>query len=248
MMTHTQIVPITGSGVGGLEIQQAGTGSSGPIAASIMAFVCAALLALPAQSTSTIDGQDALSRSLPSGMSAAVVEQRRPFAPSHASHVWNVVASNQSPADQVREIRNAFTLTMQQVADLMGVTRPVIYRWRDGRAAPRVKHRVRLASLARIATQWLAMNRSILPLSLQTVRGRRPSVFELLSQNPLPEAAIAQELDDLASARNRQPPHPSLDELFARRGVSPRGTGISTVDRELRSLSLSRVTTPPAGE
>jgi len=150
-----------------------------------------------AQSTSTAASGLARMRSSPSGTMISVVTPRQSVVPWPQGRV----RASSAVANQLLSVRRAFSLTMQQLATALGVTRPMVYRWRDGEVAPRRKHLERVASLARIAQQWIALGGEPLGLSLHAPSSLGPSFFELICTEPIPLSDVSQVLREIATAQ-----------------------------------------------
>jgi len=68
----------------------------------------------------------------------------------------NDVAERRTVGEQLREIRQAFGLTMTDMATLFGSSRPTMYAWMDGQE-PRPETATRILALAKLADEFDAM-------------------------------------------------------------------------------------------
>jgi DNA-binding transcriptional regulator YiaG len=198
MTGSMRMVATDGTGVGLAQIEHADASGQGALTALLRACALAALLAVAAaQSTSTSSANVMAMRSAPSGATITVITP-------HASRVpWSrgIAAVDSAIAIQLVTVRRAFSLTIRQLATVMRVTRPVIYRWRDGETAPRTNHQLRISALARLAQQWIATGSFPVGLSLHVPFRGGPSLFELMSSEPVPLTAISEVLAEIAASQ-----------------------------------------------
>jgi DNA-binding transcriptional regulator YiaG len=240
MSPATRVVVSRGTGVDGFELEQSATGGHGPFHAIISICACAGLIALAgARQGTTIGGEySMLLGRLPSGLSSEIRDERRASFISRRIAAARVIPATRTASQEVKLIRRSFSLTMQQVADLAGVTRAVAHRWREAQSTPRPAHRKRLAVLARIAQEWSATGRAPVGLDLYVPVLDGRSVMDLLARDPIPETQIASLISRVAASRTTQTPVLNLEEVFATHGMRPSVPDMDAVEREDRGLSL----------
>ena len=62
-----------------------------------------------------------------------------------------------SVAERIDAVRQALALSMTQVAEILGVSRPTLYSWRDGSVVPKEIHMQRLRELGAIAEESIML-------------------------------------------------------------------------------------------
>jgi len=102
-----------------------------------------------------------------------------------------------SAAEQMREVLAALALNKSQMADVLGVTRPTLYDWLDGKE-PNAANAERLSTLVRILVSSGISSTS--PLNARFVRppleeGGR-SLLDELKASPLDEQGIRRLLEN----------------------------------------------------
>lgn len=241
MSPATRVVVSRGTGVDGFELEQSATGGHGSFHAFISICACAGLMALAgARQGTTIGGEySMLLGRLPSGLSSEVIDERRSSIISRRIAAARVIPATRTASQEVKLIRSSFSLTMQQVADLAGVTRAVAHRWKEAQSIPRPAHRKRLAVLARIAEEWSATGRTPVGLELYVPILDGCSVMDLLASDPIPEAKIAAVIDKFFGNSEAPPPTLNLEEVFAAHGMRPGVADDEAVERDARDLSLA---------
>lgn len=123
-------------------------------------------------------------------------------------------------------------MTMQHVADAVGVTRAVVYRWREGSAVPRMRHRSRLMALSRLADSFtLHGGRSVGFALHRPVRGSG-TLFDLLKRDPIPESEIKNILRTLAMSEVRSGAPARIGDALKGRGIQPLAASASESIRE----------------
>jgi transcriptional regulator with XRE-family HTH domain len=148
------------------------------------------------------------------GTSPAVVDERsftrisKPGATRASSSYQDVLTL--SVADQAGELLAALSLNKSQLADVLGVSRPTLYDWLDGKE-PNPANAERIASLLRLLAR--AGVTASAPLNARFVRQPPnedgPSLLEVLSAEQLDEDHITallratRELGDKAESRRR---------------------------------------------
>jgi len=97
-----------------------------------------------------------------------------------------------SSADQAREVMAGLNLNKTQLAEVLGVSRPTLYDWLDGKE-PNAANAQRLTALVRIlSSAGVTAADSISPrLMREALNDGEPSLLELLKADTLDEARIA---------------------------------------------------------
>lgn len=125
-----------------------------------------------------------------------------------ASHVSRpTTAAARWRVERLSSLQAAFGFTIQDVAAVLGITRPQLYKWLD--AANEIKlqeaSRTRLATVERIAKEWLS--RSPVPLGALSKEPLKAggTVFELLSAVAISEGTVIGALDELVGKLEERP-------------------------------------------
>jgi transcriptional regulator with XRE-family HTH domain len=109
--------------------------------------------------------------------------------------------------ERLSSLQAAFGFTIQDLAAVLGITRPQLYKWLDGASDIKLQEasRTRLAAVERMAKEW--MSRSTAPLSSVSKEPLKTggTVFELLSAAVISEAAVVSALDELVGKLQEQP-------------------------------------------
>lgn len=112
-------------------------------------------------------------------------------------------ASVRSAAEQLAFIRHYLSLSVSDLARIVGVQRPTIYAWMQN-GAPRRESQARLAVLERIAAHWKsAVDRPLGALSRLAIGPNGVTFIALLESAP--ESELRAALDQLAARRKRAP-------------------------------------------
>lgn len=172
-----------------------------------------------------------------------------------------------SVSARIDHVRQHLSLTMTQLANVVGVARTTLYAWQDNTASPRMQYQRRLGALANLATQWA--NRSAEPVGvyLVTPLAAGATLLDLLSARRWNTRAIGAAIDAIATAiewsrgvRHSPSPFDNLRTLIAdRASTSPvasrtgRRLGATTTsgteeDREPGDLTWSRMAVLGGGD
>lgn len=93
-------------------------------------------------------------------------------------------------AQVIKEIREAFGVSMEELAQMCSTTRKTIYNWKDGTSEPRKKVAKKLFTLHRAARDWTQSGSSQPKAQMyKPVLGDK-SLFDLLTEEPLDLEAI----------------------------------------------------------
>jgi DNA-binding transcriptional regulator YiaG len=150
-----------------------------------------------------------------------------PEAPSEGTRTTTRQAVlRMSSADQAREVMAALNLNKTQLADVLGVSRPTLYDWLDGKE-PNAANAQRLIGLVQLLVNaGVTAADSISPRFVrESLNDGEPSLLELLKADTVDEARVAKVL---AEAKG-------LEE-------EAEGTRVAREDR-LRALGFEEPTT-----
>ena len=211
------------------------TGGLPNIPAGVRSMVATGFLALAAVSQTT--GASALAPVSPEAEATSI---SAPWVRARANALAQVPA-NPVRAAEVEELlvllRRRFSLTLQQLAEIVGVTRPVLYRWQEGAAVPRSRNQERVARLVALAQHFESEGGAAVGIALHAPESGKASLFQLLSRSKLPEREIRESLSSLAAKQRRLARPRSLSEALDRLGVTGGDPGV--VDREDARLSAT---------
>lgn len=119
--------------------------------------------------------------------------------PTTAAARWRV--------ERLSSLQAAFGFTIQDLAAVLSITRPQLYKWLDAANVIKLQEasRTRLATVERIAKEW--MSRSTAPLSSLSKEplSTGGTVFEMLSAPVIGEAAIVAAFDELVGKLEQRP-------------------------------------------
>lgn len=114
-----------------------------------------------------------------------------------ALHGKKIRSNNKNTCDSIKsntnslieKIQNTFNLTVEETADVCGVTRKTLYNWKDGDSPQKSKYK-RLIEVAYIADQWMnsALSSERMLLEKPVYNGR--TIMELLTDKHLDKDAI----------------------------------------------------------
>jgi len=155
------------------------------------------------------------------------------FTGSNAVPVFTVAeTSSASPApraaprmpslpDQIAAIRNSLSVQMKELAEAVGVERPTVYSWLNGRNTPHAGNRERVRALYRIAHKWDRLSSTPLGKQLHEPDVQGVSIFSLLTQTPIPMATLDSRLGQAAQRPVSRAPRPgiSVRELAGKHGI-----------------------------
>lgn len=104
----------------------------------------------------------------------------------------------------VAAVRSALSLTITELAYIVGVERPTIYAWLADRAEPYARNRRRLGELLSVAKAWSEVSELPVGESIRREDGSGVSLIELLRQGNSTEAIIR--LKAIARAVSKEAP------------------------------------------
>jgi DNA-binding transcriptional regulator YiaG len=235
-MSGRGLTESTGSNATPLSYAAASTGGQTIVGGLVATYACAALLALGiGQKTGgTVVGVGEMAT--PTGEASALVLDRRTSAFSDTLIAIDRHAS-ETTVRQILVLRHRFSLTMQHLADIVGVTRPVVYRWQSGTVVPRRKHQERLAALVRFAEHFVATGGNVVGFALHVPLGGEVSLLSLLQRDELPEAAVKSVLSAIAQAGGGRRGFAPIGEDLRRHGIVPGVGDRGLADREDARIS-----------
>lgn len=135
----------------------------------------------------------------------------------------------------ISAVKHVLSLNVSDLSRILGVSRPTVYAWADATAQIKPENQARLKALEKIAQAWSSMtnDKPFGHLLKAPVGPHEPSLFDLLSAPEWEDAKIQSALKKLsATARylsSRKTP--TLSEIHAKRGTSPKQLRDSEVDR-----------------
>ena len=129
-----------------------------------------------------------------------------------------------SPGRMLAAIKSEISVTITEMADLLGVERPTLYSWLAEERVPHPSNRKRLNDLYDVAITW--RQRKIGPLgNFRNHRlGTGQTLVSLLKQTPLPLEEIRKGLDVLSAIieKRKTDRKPTSQELIEKYGIKAR--------------------------
>lgn len=108
-----------------------------------------------------------------------------------------------SSADQAREVMAALNLNKTQLAEVLGVSRPTLYDWLDGKEPNAANAQWLTALVQLLANAGVTAADSISPRVVrEALNDGEPSLLELLKADTLDEARIAKALAEAKALEN----------------------------------------------
>lgn len=109
--------------------------------------------------------------------------------------------------ERLSTLQAAFGFTIQDLAAVLGITRPQLYKWMD--AANDIKlqeaSRARLATVERIAKEWAARSSAPLSSVAKEPLAAGASVFALLSADVIDDVGVIAAFDELVGKLQERP-------------------------------------------
>lgn len=136
--------------------------------------------------------------------------------------VQDLQAEAQRRVQRLAAIQAALGLTMQDLAAVLNLSRPQLYKWLDPGQAVRLQEakRQRLGTVERIAKAWQARSATPLRAVAHEPLANRRTVFELLAADAIDEAAVNAAFDELTAKLQAQPK--TRSQLLAEAGFKRR--------------------------
>lgn len=153
-------------------------------------------------------------------------------------------ATMRSDRDTLLYVKDQFSLTGQQLASAMGVSRGGLYKWLDEKATMRDRSRERLAKLKRLADEWSA--KVGVPVSRNPwISGENRARLTKLLEQPEEEGVEGAQslIDELASLKpSAKPTHRSILDIAEEKNWKKLPAHIREAERSSRVPS-ARTTT-----
>lgn len=109
--------------------------------------------------------------------------------------------------ERLSALQTTFGFTIQDLAAVLGITRPQLYKWLD--AANDIKlqeaSRARLATVERIAKEWASRSKAPLSSVSKEQLPAGGTVFALMSADVIDDGAVIGALDELMARLDEQP-------------------------------------------
>jgi hypothetical protein len=109
--------------------------------------------------------------------------------------------------ERLTALQAAFGFTIQDLAAVLGITRPQLYKWLD--AANEIKlqeaSRTRLSAAERFAKEWIARSHAPLSSLAREPLAGGGTAFALLAADAIDEPAVLAAFDDLAAKLQERP-------------------------------------------
>ncbi|MCI0629309.1 MAG: hypothetical protein L0Y44_01485 [Phycisphaerales bacterium] len=122
--------------------------------------------------------------------------------------------------DQIAVIRAAFSLQMTELAAALGVERPTVYGWVQGKNAPYKKNRDRLHQIYRMAKRWQALSSVPIRDLIRQPTESGKSIIDLLNDEQIDETKVTSLLDAFSSVlKERSAGRKSASELAEIHGI-----------------------------
>lgn len=102
--------------------------------------------------------------------------------------IWSVPSPRTIP-EELKLIEEALSVTVKELAELLRVSRPMIYHWRTG-MEPSRENRARIEAVARLAADWAQMDKVPLGQRLHFKQAEGNTLMDLLSNEVLDVSAI----------------------------------------------------------
>ncbi|MDP1895510.1 MAG: hypothetical protein Q8K87_15435 [Hydrogenophaga sp.] len=124
--------------------------------------------------------------------------------------------------DRLSSMQAAFGFTIQDLAVVLGITRPQLYKWLDATNEIRLQEAssARLALVERIAKEWSSRSNAPLgPVSKEPLKSGE-NVFAMLTTEAISEAAVIAAFDELRAKLYEKPK--SRSQLLREAGLTRR--------------------------
>lgn len=134
--------------------------------------------------------------------------------------------------DRLAAIQASLGLSTSAVAEVLGISRPTLYKWLDASKAIDLQEasRVRFATVESLARAW--RDRSVAPLArlVHEPLAGGSTIHELLKADPIAEAAALAAFDELLARLQAQPK--SLSQKMSEAGFARRPSARAVPDDE----------------
>jgi hypothetical protein len=154
-------------------------------------------------------------------------------------------------SDSLLEIKSAFGLGIKQLAEILLVTRQIVYRWldTDNPMGLQSRNRERLNAMYALAQTWLRLSGKPLGKHGDTIRlASKKTLLDLLRQDPLDSSLViramiplSQRIEKLGPKQGR--PKKSVYDAMVARGFRP-----AKARRRTRTSHIRTVSSDPESE
>ncbi len=126
-----------------------------------------------------------------------------------------------SPGRMLAAIKSELSVTITEMAVLLGVERPTLYSWMAEERSPHPSNRIRLDDLYEVAIIWRRKKVGFLGNFRNHRLGSGQTLVDLLKQVPLPLEAIRKGLDALSAIfeKGKSSRKPTSQELIEKYGI-----------------------------
>lgn len=124
--------------------------------------------------------------------------------------------------ERLSALQAAFGFTIQDLAAVLGITRPQLYKWLDIANDINLQEasRVRLATVERLAKEWTSRSRAPLSSVSKEPLDEGGTALQMLTADPIDEAAVVAAFGELTARLEAKPK--SLSERLRKAGYSRR--------------------------
>lgn len=124
--------------------------------------------------------------------------------------------------ERLSALQAAFGFTIQDLATVLGITRPQLYKWLDAGnpTQPQEANRARLATVERIAKEWTSRSKAPLSSVSKERLTTGGTVFTLMSADVINDAAVIGAFDELIAKLQEKPK--SRSQSLRERGFTRR--------------------------
>jgi transcriptional regulator with XRE-family HTH domain len=132
------------------------------------------------------------------------------------------LASGALRVERLAAIQAGLGVSMQVLAEMLGVSRPALYKWLDATKliALQEASRSRLSKIERLSMDWRAISKVPLAAVVHEPLGTGANLYSLLTATTIDEASIEsafEELSDRLRARTKSPSQRLKEAGFTRR-------------------------------
>jgi excisionase family DNA binding protein len=129
-----------------------------------------------------------------------------------------------SPGRMLATIKSELSVTITEMAGLLGVERPTLYSWIAEERSPHPSNRNRLDGLYEVAMQWKKKNNGVLGNFRNYRLASGQTLLDLLKASPLPIETIGKEFDALSTVIDirKTGRKSSSQELIEKYGIKAR--------------------------
>lgn len=135
----------------------------------------------------------------------------------------NVVLVDSAVA--LAEIRSGLSLQIKELAEILGVQRPTIYSWLDGKQKPQAANQKKLVTLLQIARFWFSQSDQPIGKAIrQEINGDGETLVGQLKKSRVNETAVRLHMQAIADGlAATEPKRLSILELAKQKGMDVSG-------------------------